>query len=187
MPDPDSFRAMYEANVAFVWRALRRLGVREADVADAAQEVFLVAHRREQEFEGRSSRTTWLFGIALRVASDRRKRADARRQVLDEQVVAAAVDAAADGARTEARLGAADLLERALDVLPLEQRAVFVLYELEGLTTAEIAEAVSCPLGTVYSRLRLARETFQEVAERLRRDVAPRSRRRGGSSGGGRR
>ena len=87
--------------------ALRRLGVREADVADAAQEVFLVAHRREQEFEGRSSRSTWLFGIALRVASDRRKRADARRQVLDEQVVAAATDPAADGARTEARLGAA--------------------------------------------------------------------------------
>lgn len=184
MPDPDPFRAMYEANVAFVWRALRRLGVRDADVADAAQEVFLVAHRREQEFEGRSSRTTWLFGIALRVASDRRKRADARRQVLDEQVVAAAADPAADGARTEERLGAAAMLERALDVLPLEQRAVFVLYELEGMTTAAIAEAVSCPLGTVYSRLRLARESFQEAAERLRRDVAPRSRRVGRSSGG---
>lgn len=180
MPELDSFRAMYEAHVAFVWRSLRRLGVREADVPDAAQEVFLVAHRREQEFEGRSARTTWLFGIALRVASDRRRRADARRQVLDHDAVGAAVDPDADGARTEERAGAADLLERALDALPIEQRAVLVLYELEGMTTAEVADAVGCPLGTVYSRLRLGREAFQEAADRLRRGVAPRSRRAGG-------
>lgn len=169
---------MYEANVAFVWRALRRLGVREADVADAAQEVFLVAYRREEEFEGRSARSTWLFGIALRVASDRRRRADVRRQVIDQDAVGAAADDRADGRRTEERAGAADLLERALDVLPLEQRAVLVLHELEGMTTGEIAEAVGCPLGTVYSRLRLAREAFQEAAEALERGAAARPRRK---------
>ena len=57
-----SFREMYDANVAFVWRALRRLGVAEADTPDAVQEVFLVAHRRMADFEGRSKASTWLFG-----------------------------------------------------------------------------------------------------------------------------
>jgi RNA polymerase sigma-70 factor (ECF subfamily) len=169
MSELGPFRQLYEANIGFVWRALRRLGVPEADTADAAQEVFLVAHRKQSEFEGRSAASTWLFGIALRVASDRRKRADVRRQVLDEDAVAAAPDVAADGRRAEERAHATDLLQRALDALPLEQRAVFLLFELEGMTSAEIAEAVGCPIGTVYSRLRLAREAFQVAADRLQR------------------
>ncbi len=183
MPDLGSFRTFYEAHVGFVWRALRRLGIAEADAADAAQEVFLVAHRRLAEFEGRSAPTTWLFGIALRVVSDRRRRADVRRQVLDDGSVERVADEVTDGDRTEERLDASQLLERALDRLPLEQRAVVVLFELEGMTSAEIGEAVGCPLGTVHSRLRLGREAFQRAVEALRRPVPqggpPTSRKRG--------
>ena len=59
------------------------------------------------------------------------------------------------------------MLEEALDTLPLEQRAVFTLFELDGLSTQEIAELVDIPIGTVYSRLRLAREGFRRAATRL--------------------
>ena len=51
-----------------MWRALQRHGVPERELADACQEVFLVVHRREAIFEGRSSVRSWLYGIALRVA-----------------------------------------------------------------------------------------------------------------------
>ena len=58
----------------FVWRSLGRLGVPPEGIEDAAQDVFLVVHRRLADFEGRSSLTTWLYGIALRVARDHRRR-----------------------------------------------------------------------------------------------------------------
>ena len=68
-----TFKEVYEEQFRFVWRSLRRLGVRESDVADAAQDVFLVVHRRLDEFEGRSKVSTWLYGICYRVARDRRR------------------------------------------------------------------------------------------------------------------
>ncbi|MER2562727.1 MAG: sigma-70 family RNA polymerase sigma factor [Myxococcaceae bacterium] len=61
-PVPD-FRALYTSKAPLVWRTLKRLGVREADLEDVAQEVFVVVHRRLPEFEGRSSIDTWLYGI----------------------------------------------------------------------------------------------------------------------------
>src|SRR6185436_2589400 len=70
-----SFEEIYEEHLAFVWRSLRRLGVREAGLDDAVQEVFLVAYRRLPAFEGRSSLKTWMFGIVLRVARTFRRTA----------------------------------------------------------------------------------------------------------------
>jgi RNA polymerase sigma-70 factor, ECF subfamily len=61
------FRALYDAHFEFVWRSLRRLGVREPDVLDIAQKVFLIAHLKIAEFKGRSRVTTWLFSICQRV------------------------------------------------------------------------------------------------------------------------
>lgn len=169
MTDPAlTLRAVYEENFQFVWKALRRLGVREADVPDAVQDVFIVVHRKLPEFEGRSKITTWLFGIAMRVARDRQKSAYSRRQVDDESAVAECVDGGVDpSAEVEHKQGLA-LLESILDSMSLEQRAVFTLFELEGLTGEAIAEALEIPLGTVYSRLRLAREIFQKASQRLR-------------------
>src|SRR5262249_6501685 len=146
--------------------SLRRLGGHESDLPDAVQDTFLVVHRRLNEFEGRSKVTTWLFGICFRVPSACRKRAHIRRRsgqplvdTLDERV-----DVAAEAERRQA-LGRLELL---LDELPLEQRAVFTLFELEGMTGDDIAETLEIPLGTVYSRLRLARAAFRQAAARLR-------------------
>jgi RNA polymerase sigma-70 factor (ECF subfamily) len=174
--DPQlTLRGIYDEHFHFVWRSLRRLGVREADVPDAVQDVFLVVHRKLAEFEGRSKVTTWLFGIALRVARDRQKLAHVRRHVDDEQAVLDYVDDQADVAAHAERRQAAAILESILDDLPLEQRVVFTMFELEGLGGEAIAELLEIPLGTVYSRLRLGREAFQRGVARVRaREQRPR-------------
>lgn len=170
-----NFRQIYDEHFAFVWRSLRRLGVRESDVPDAVQDVFLVVHRRLAEFEGRSKMSTWIFGICYRVASDRRK---AARKVYieegsDERWLDAPDERVDIAAEAERRQGL-QTLEALLDGMPLEQRAVFTSFELECMTGEEIAQTLEIPLGTVYSRLRLARDTFRNAAARLRaREQSP--------------
>ncbi|HEY3498343.1 MAG TPA: sigma-70 family RNA polymerase sigma factor [Polyangiaceae bacterium] len=160
---PAAFESVYRAHFRFVWRSLRRLGVPERDVPDAVQEVFVVVHRKLAEFDETSRVTTWLYAIALRVASDRRRRACERHEVLGVP----AESASSNPAESELADRRA-LLERALDALPLEQRAVFTLFELDGMQGHEIATLLDVPVATVHSRLRLARETFRRVVARAR-------------------
>lgn len=164
----EAFRAVYDEHFRFVWRSLRRLGVREHDVPDAAQDVFLVVHKKLGSFEGRSKMTTWLYGIAYRVAHDRQKLAHTRRSVADTDLVVERVDEGVDAGEQLERRQAAVLLERILDEMPLEQRAVFAAFELDGMSGDDIAELLQVPLGTVYSRLRLARDVFRRGVDRLR-------------------
>ena len=166
MADP-TFRQVYDEHFRFVWRSLRRLGVRESDIADNVQEVFVVVHRKLAEFQAQSKMTTWLFAISMRVARDHRKSAPVRREVATEGAVLSehhdpGANPAGDAERSEQQA----LLERILDELPEEQRVVFVLFELEELSGLEIAELVDCPIGTVHSRLRLARESFRRSVSR---------------------
>jgi len=160
-----TFEQVYRAHFAFVWRSLRRLGVGEDDAGDAAQEVFMVVHRKLPEFAGRSKLTTWLYGVCFRVASERRR---ARKPIqIDPHDAALMFDRAIDpGTAAEHKEGLA-LLEQVLNHLPTEQRAVFCLFEFEGMTGEQIAECLEIPLGTVYSRLRLARAAFDVAATRL--------------------
>jgi len=158
-----SLREIFEQNVAFVWRTLRHFGVSEADVEDVCQEVFVVVHRKIAGFEGRSALRTWLYGICFRVAKDHRSRAYIRREVAVSEPPPPAVPATQDTdyARAEARL----MLETILNLLDEDKRAVFVLYEIEGLAMREVAEVVGCPLQTAYSRLQAARKLVLEAAE----------------------
>lgn len=165
MPEP-TFREVYDEHFRFVWRSLRRLGVPESDVADAVQEVFLVVHRRLGEFEGRSKVSTWLYGICLRVARDRKRSAFVRRNASNEVELDDCADERADVGAAAERRQSLVLLEALLDELPLEQRAVFTLFELDGMGSEAIAELCQIPLGTVYSRLRIAREAFQRALGR---------------------
>jgi RNA polymerase sigma-70 factor (ECF subfamily) len=157
-----AFREIYQAYFSFVWRSLRRLGVADANAKDAAQEVFLVVHRRLPDFVERAKVTTWLFRICLHVAKDDRRRAHVRHEILDDSAFEAHADpspGAADGAERREALAT---FEAALSRLHLEQRAVFILFELEDMTGEQIAELLRIPLGTVYSRLRLARAAFRK-------------------------
>lgn len=150
----------------FVWRALRRLGVSPADVDDAVQEVFVVVHRKLGEYEGRSQMRTWLYGIAVRVAAAQRRRSHVRHEVATEEPHAPETASMSNPESAAAEREALVLLDRALDELDDEKRAVFVLYEVEGLEMPEVAEALACPVQTAYSRLHAARK---EVEKSMRR------------------
>lgn len=153
------FDDLYEQHVDLVWRSLRRLGVPDANLEDAVQDVFIVVHRRLGEFEGRSSLRTWVFGILYRVASDHRR--SVRRKGDHEPLDAALADAQP---LPDAVLEAGESL-RALDAAlqridPL-RRAVLVMADIEGMTAPEIAEALGIKPNTVYSRLRVARQELE--------------------------
>jgi RNA polymerase sigma-70 factor (ECF subfamily) len=169
MSTPHSdFRALYDAHFDFVWRSLRRLGVREPDVLDLAQKVFLTAYFKLPEFEGRSLVSTWLFGIAQRVASDYRRSALIRREVSTDN---AELDSVASwhedfSAESDARRRAR-AAEAILNKLPEPQRTVFVLFELEEMSGQDIATLLNVSVGTVRSRLRLARDAFRREIKRL--------------------
>jgi RNA polymerase sigma-70 factor (ECF subfamily) len=156
-----TFEELYDREFDFIWRSLRRLGVPHDDISDAVQEVFLVVHRRLASFEGRSKVTTWLFKIAMRVARDRRRRAHVRNELLGCEELDAALDAREDASVALERRDDLALFDAALDGLDIDQRAVFTLFELEGLSGPEVAELLDIPLGTAYSRLRLGRSSFR--------------------------
>ncbi|MEI8259579.1 MAG: sigma-70 family RNA polymerase sigma factor, partial [Deltaproteobacteria bacterium] len=160
-------RTLFDQHFDFVWKSLRRLGVPEADVDDALQEVFVVVHRRLPAFEARSKVTTWLFGICFRVASEQQRKTRARR----EDITDAMPDAADPGDNPEERCEGREArarLDEVLAQLDADKRAVFVLYEIDENPVEVIAEMVGVPVGTVYSRLRAAREEFDRVLARLR-------------------
>ncbi|HVU05390.1 MAG TPA: sigma-70 family RNA polymerase sigma factor [Polyangiaceae bacterium] len=164
--DRPDFEAVYEGYFDFVWRSLRRLGVPEAQLDDATQDVFLVVYRRLDEFEARSSLKTWLFGIVLRVTSTLRR--TARRKPTEPLAEEPVARGSAPEALTESR-EAARLVQSLLDELDDDRRAVFVLAELEQMTAPEISTALSVNLNTVYSRLRAARRDFDAALARRRR------------------
>jgi RNA polymerase sigma-70 factor (ECF subfamily) len=163
-----SFDHVYEQTFDFAWRSARRLGVAASAVDDVVQDAFLVVHRRLPEFEGRSSMKTWVFGILLRVVSDHRRtlrRKGGLAELPHEDVLASRAQGPAE---TLEQRQAAALLHALLDELDDEKRAVFVLAELEELAAPDIAEMLSIPTNTVYSRLRAAREAFERSLARHR-------------------
>ena len=155
--------ALYRAHAEFVGRFLLRLGAPGDDVPDLIQEVFLVAHRRGGFTVDRAKPTTWLAEIAFRVSSDRRKKRNRRREDADAPTVELAPSRSASmGDRAEARQALARV-QRALEQLTPQKRAVFVLYELEGESCEVIARGMGIPVGTVYSRLHSARREFSKA------------------------
>jgi RNA polymerase sigma-70 factor (ECF subfamily) len=156
---------VFRENLPFVFRALRRLGVAEGDVDDVCQEVFLVVMRKLGEFEGRSQLRTWIYGICVRTASDYRKRAPRRREVLTDEPPEGQVGRTPLDHATVSQ--ARDLLDKILSQLDDDKRAVFVLYEIEELQMSEVAAALECPLQTAYSRLHAARKRVEELATEL--------------------
>jgi RNA polymerase sigma-70 factor (ECF subfamily) len=147
---------LFQEHAAFVWRSLRRMGVAQADLEDATQEVFIVVHKRLEEYEERASMRSWLYAICMRVGSRQRRTSSRRR----EDVVADPPDRVV---QPEQQAGveqreALQQLQRVLEALPEKQRTVFVLYEVEHMSIAEIAEAIGCPQQTAYARLHKARE-----------------------------
>ena len=142
----------------FVWRVLRRIGVPAADVDDAAQQVFITCSRRLNDIIVGSERA-FLFSTALHVGARARRNRARKREDLGVDLDAE-LDRAPSQEEQLDRERAGRILDDILEEMSLELRVVFVLYEIEQLTSIEIAELVGVPLGTVASRLRRAREDF---------------------------
>lgn len=164
---PVDFHKVVAEHGPYLWRVLRRLGVRAADIEDVWQETFIVVHRKLDGFEGRSSVRTWLSSIAVRVASDYRNRAHRRREQATDELPES--DAHLEGASQHDELvdrERRELLDRLISELKPDQREVLVLYEFAELPMQEVAEAVGCPLQTAYSRLHAARKSLEQAARR---------------------
>ena len=150
----------------FVYTMLRSLGVAPSDVDDAFQEVFVVVHKRLATYESRGTLRSWVYGICVRVAFGFRRGASRKREVATEEVPETA-DPMTPAEHLRERQ-AREILCAILDELDDDKRAVFVLFELEGLPMQEVADSLQCPLQTAYSRLRAAREAVDAAVDRHR-------------------
>jgi RNA polymerase sigma-70 factor, ECF subfamily len=158
---PLGFVEVYRQLFPFVWRALRAFGVAVPHLDDAAQDVFVVVHRRLEEFRHESTPRTWIFEIAYRTALNYR-----RRERRKGGLCTLETDAPSPGPDPEARLRSAqawDFVSRFLEELDEDKRAVFVLTQLEGLSATQVAETLNIPTNTVYTRLHHARGAFRDA------------------------
>jgi RNA polymerase sigma-70 factor (ECF subfamily) len=160
----DRTRALMVLHFDFVWRLLCRLGVPRAEVDDAAQNVFIVVAQRLDEVSAEKERT-FLYGTALRMAATLRRNRG-RRMRLEATLVDDAARPALPDEVLERRRALA-LLDEVLNGLDAELREVFVLSEIEELSASEVAAIAGIPAGTVASRLRRARQKFDERVRRL--------------------
>jgi len=166
--EPD-FDGVYGEHFGFVWRCLRGLGVAPAALDDAAQDVFLTVHRQLSRFRRESTLRTWLFGIVRNVAFRHRRgarRKAARLDPLEGELPSAGPSPFEQAADAEASA----FVTRFVASLPPKRRDVFVLAALEQMSIPEVAEILSIPLNTAYTRLRLARVDFQRALARQRGD-----------------
>jgi RNA polymerase sigma-70 factor (ECF subfamily) len=159
--------ALVRSEFGFVWRTLRRFGVTQADADDAAQQVFLVFAAKREQIETGFERA-FLFGTAVRIASRSRRTRQRRREDADSTIDLVLAEGFNPEQALEQRR-ATELLNAVLDTLSDEQRAVFVLCEIEQLTMSEVSELLEVPPGTVASRLRRAREQYEAEVARLQK------------------
>jgi len=175
-----SIDEVYAEHFRYVWRCLKALGVRSAQIDDAVHDVFLVVQEKLSSFDGQARVTTWLYAIALRVA--RRYRAAAHKDTARfernddplEGEAAGSADHRDPESATEhgERLS---LAQRALGCLDDDKREAFVLSQVEQMSAPEIADVTGVPLNTVYSRIRAAKLAFQSEIAALERATRGRS------------
>jgi RNA polymerase sigma-70 factor (ECF subfamily) len=163
---PLDFKQLFQSQLIYVWNSLRRLGIPSRDLEDLTHDVFLQVHRQLDRYDPTRPIRPWLFGFAFPIASDYRRLARHRLEVLGPSAESAdprpvVVDRLVD--EEALSIGYA-----ALDALDIDRRAVFVLHELDGCSMPEVASSLMIPLNTAYSRLRLAREQFKAIVHRLR-------------------
>jgi RNA polymerase sigma-70 factor, ECF subfamily len=175
-PDPERLARAIDADYRFIWRLLRRFGVPEQYAEDAAQQVFLIVAERMADIAPGRERA-FAFGTALRVSQTMRRRLG-RELPHDQQQLDERGHTQSGPEELVEQKRARELLDRVLQQMPQDSRTVFVLFELEALSSPEIAGLLELPLGTVASRLRRAREQFRALVQDAQR-VAPAHEREG--------
>lgn len=170
--DKERLERIVRDHFQLVWRTLRRLLPADA-VDDAVQQVFVVASRKLDRIQP-GSEPAFLLKAALFAAQHARRAHARRREVLDDAALEAERDAKPLPDESADRKRRLEILEAILDAMAPPLREVFVLFELEGLSSLEIAPLLAIPVGTVASRLRRAREEFHAHSKRLRAQGAAR-------------
>ncbi|MEO6602799.1 MAG: sigma-70 family RNA polymerase sigma factor [Polyangiaceae bacterium] len=167
LPDEQQARLarLVTEQFAFVWRLLRRIGVPASDADDATQQVFIAVSQRIQDIREDAERA-FLFSTALNVGARARRSRGRKREDFGVDLEQH-VDPTPSQEELLDRQRTRELLDTLLEEMPVELRVVFVLYEIEQLTSVEIADIVAIPVGTVASRLRRAREDFAARVARV--------------------
>lgn len=157
------------AELPHLYAFLERIGISAADREDIVHEVFLVFHRRKGDYDRERPLRPWLSGIAYRTALHARK---AKREL-----AVGSPDPIHEGTSTPESEAVANesvwIVREALNRLPIKQRAVFVMHEIDGIDVLDIARSLGIPRFTVYSRLRNARERFTEAVQSVLRKGKP--------------
>src|SRR5690606_21909342 len=167
-----ALRRLVEEHYDFIWRLLARLNVSPPEVDDAAQQVFMVLVSREGLTLKEGSERAFLYGVALRVAKEFRRKSQSQLKHFapdPESLVDRSQDAEASAQRSQARRQ----LDQILETMPDSLKEAFILFEIEDLSVPQIAELLAIPTGTVASRLRRARAQFQRGVLELRGHRAP--------------
>jgi RNA polymerase sigma-70 factor (ECF subfamily) len=163
-----AFREIYDAYFGFVWRYAANHRVPPMALDDVVQEVFVVVYSRLPSFEGRSSLRTWLAGIAHNVVRGYLRKPGNRaagERIENEEQIRAEASGPAEALERKAAL---ELLDEMLDKMTELQREVFILYEIEQLSGAEIAEVLGVNENTLRTRLLAARKVFNAGVARAR-------------------
>jgi RNA polymerase sigma-70 factor (ECF subfamily) len=171
VPVLSSVEQVYKNHVDFVWACLQRFGIRDRDLDDALQEVFVVVQQRLATFRGDARVTTWLYSICLRVAYAHRRRSHVRREVSVDDVRDEVGEAETNPEDQFVVCERRRVLDGVLDELDLEKRALLVMFEIDELSCEQISSILGLPVGTVYSRLHSARKAFEKAIVRFRARV----------------
>jgi RNA polymerase sigma-70 factor (ECF subfamily) len=168
-PFPLTLKLLYESEFSYVWKSLRRMGVASQDLQDVAHDVFVQVHLSLPSYDPSRPLRPWLFGIVFRVVSGSRRRKSNSETPVEvepepsnqnpEQALALSQDHA--------------LVHSALQTLPDDRRAIFIMHELDGHPMPAIADVIGVPLNTCYSRLRIGRTEFKKAVQRLRPSGGP--------------
>jgi RNA polymerase sigma-70 factor, ECF subfamily len=160
------FRQLFEAEHAYVFHSLRRLGVPERDLADVTHDVFVIVYRKLSDYDAGRPVRPWLLAISARVASDYRRLARNRREHVE-----AAPESADPAPAADDRVAAGEsraLVIAALQAVDEGRRSLLMMVDLDEVSVPEAANALGTPLSTAYSRLRLARAELAAAVHRLR-------------------
>jgi RNA polymerase sigma-70 factor (ECF subfamily) len=160
-----AWKLLYYDYFPIVQTFLRRLGTPQNDMDDLIQEVFLGTFKSIKSFRGDADFKTWLYRLCVTASSRRRRKGKIQEAILflvGREKAAPQIEELSATPDLEVRM-----VEKALESLGHGERAVFVLYELEGVPGKRIAEVVGCPEATVWRRLHYARQTFKAQLEKL--------------------
>jgi RNA polymerase sigma-70 factor (ECF subfamily) len=157
---------LFEAHYDYLHQSLRRLGVQSRDIEDVLHDLFVKVYENLHRYDPTRPERPWLFAFAFRIASDHRRLARHRVELTGDFDDAIGPVPNAEDVAVGREAGR--IAEAALATIPLDQRAVFLLYEIDEVPMKAIAESLQIPVNTAYSRLRLAREAFAAAVAVLR-------------------